>query len=173
MKKTVFVLALLMAAAAVFAQKAGDKIQFSTKDLTGATVTDQRFSENRLTMINVWGTFCPPCIREMPDLAKLSEANKAKGVEVLGLVIDLTDRKGTVLEKQRKDADSIISQTGASYTHLVPTPAMMGGFLRGVQVVPTTIFVDKNGKQVGDAYMGARSQADWQKIIDSLLAKVQ
>lgn len=37
--------------------------------------------------------------------------------------------------------------------------------------VPTTIFVDSNGNQVGNAYLGSRSQKDWQKIIDGILEK--
>ena len=46
---------------------------------------------------------------------------------------------------------------------------MMTGLLRNIQVVPTTIFVDSNGKQIGEPYFGSRSQEDWQKIIDELL----
>ena len=42
-------------------------------------------------MINVWGTFCGPCIREMPDLARISESHKNSGVEVVGVVIDVTE----------------------------------------------------------------------------------
>ena len=49
--------------------------------------------------------------------------------------------------------------------------ALLSGLLRGVQAVPTTIFVDSNGNQVGNAYLGSRSQKDWQKIIDGILEK--
>jgi hypothetical protein len=48
---------------------------------------------------------------------------------------------------------------------------MMNGLLRNVQAVPTTIFVNSEGKIIGQIYMGARSQKDWQKIIDGLLNK--
>ena len=41
--------------------------------------------------------------------------------------------------------------------------------LRGIQAVPTTFFIDKNGNQIGTVYLGSRSQKDWQKIIDKLL----
>ena len=171
MKKLLVILALLCAASVSFAQKAGDKVTFASKDLNGAEVTSDIFTKNKLTMVNIWGTFCPPCIREMPELAKLNVANKAQGVEVVGIVIDLTDRNGTVLAKQRRDADAIIAQTGANYTHIVPTADLMSGLLRNIQAVPATLFVDKNGKIVGQMYLGARSQKDWQKIIDGLLAK--
>lgn len=171
MKKLLIGMAVFCLAVLTFAQKAGDKISFSSKDLNGTAVTDEIFAKNKLTMVNIWGTFCPPCIREMPDLAKLNEAYKSKGVEVVGIPLDLTDRTGKILTAQKKDADAIIAATGASYTHIVPNPDMQMSFLRRIQAVPATIFVDSNGKQVGQMYLGARSQKDWEKIIDELLKK--
>ena len=43
---------------------------FSTTDLEGNTVTNDIFSQADLTVVNFWGTFCNPCINEMPELAK-------------------------------------------------------------------------------------------------------
>lgn len=171
MKKLLAIFALMTVAALTFAQKAGDKVSFSTKSLEGKEISDDMFAKNKVTMLNIWGTFCPPCIKEMPDLAKLNEANKEKGVEVAGIVIDLTDRNGNIIPQAKKDADTIIAKTGANYTHIVPSKDMMNGLLRNVQAVPTTIFVNSEGKIIGQIYMGARSQKDWQKIIDDLLNK--
>ena len=171
MKKLLAIFALMAVAALTFAQKAGDKVSFSTKSLEGKEISDDMFAKNKVTMLNIWGTFCPPCIKEMPDLAKLNEANKEKGVEVAGIVIDLTDRNGNIIPQAKKDADTIIAKTGANYTHIVPSKDMINGLLRNVQAVPTTIFVNSEGKIIGQIYMGARSQKDWQKIIDGLLNK--
>ena len=171
MKKLLAIFALMTVAALTFAQKAGDKVSFSTKSLEGKEISDDMFAKNKVTMLNIWGTFCPPCIKEMPDLAKLNEANKEKGVEVAGIVIDLTDRNGNIIPQAKKDADTIIAKTGANYTHIVPSKDMMNGLLRNVQAVPTTIFVNSEGKIIGQIYMGARSQKDWQRIIDGLLNK--
>ena len=171
MKKLFALLALFSVATLSFAQKAGDKVTFTSKDLNGTEVTDAIFTKNKITLVNIWGTFCPPCIREMPDLAKLNEANKAKGVEVVGIPIDIVDRTGTILPRTKADGDAIIAQTGATYTHIVPTKDMMNGLLRNIQAVPATFFVDKDGKIIGQMYLGARSQKDWQKIIDDLLKK--
>jgi hypothetical protein len=46
---------------------------------------------------------------------------------------------------------------------------MFSTFLRNIQAVPATIFVDSKGNQIGQMYLGARNQQDWQKIIDKLL----
>ena len=171
MKKIITILALLCAATFSFAQKAGDKVTFSSKDMNGTAVSSEIFAKNKVTMLNIWGTFCPPCIREMPDLAKLNEANKKNGLEVVGIPIDIVDRMGNILARPKADGEEIIAKTGANYTHVVPSKDMMNGLLRNIQAVPATIFVDSEGKQIGEMYLGARSQKDWQKIIDEILKK--
>ena len=171
MKKLLTVIALFALTTLTFAQKAGDKITFTATDLNGATVTSEMFAKNKVTMLNIWGTFCGPCIREMPDLAKLNETNKSNGVEVAGIVIDILDRKGNVDPRIKTNAQTIIQQTGATYTHIVPSKEMFGSVLKNIQAVPTTIFVDSNGNQIGEAYLGSRNQKDWQKIIDEILKK--
>ena len=169
MKKIVTLLAVLALSSILFAQKAGKKISFNSVDLNGNVVTDAVFEKNKITMLNIWGTFCPPCIREMPDLAKLNEAYKSKGVEVIGIPIDIIDQFGNISPNERAAADKIINATGAHYVHLVPNYGMFSTFLRNIQAVPATIFVDSKGNQIGQMYLGARNQQDWQKIIDKLL----
>ena len=171
MKKKLMTLTFLMLffpAVMLFAQP-GDVITFEAEDLDGTQVTNALFAKNRVTMINIWGTFCPPCIREMPDLGKLSTDFKDKGFKIVGVVIDAMDRNGNVDNKIKENARKIIDKTKADYLHIVPDIAMFYGFLRDVQVVPTTIFVDSDGRQIGDAVLGSRSYKDWKKIIDNLL----
>ena len=171
MKKSFFILVLMILSVFAFAQKAGDKITFSGSDLKGNPVTSELFAENKVTMLNIWGTFCGPCIREMPDLAKLNEDNKHKDFEIVGIIIDILDQKGNVDPGIKANADLIISKTGADYTHIIPSEEMINEWLKDIQAVPTTIFVDSNGKQIGNAYVGSRSFKDWQKIINKILKK--
>ena len=41
-------------------------------------------------VLNFWGTFCPPCIEELPSLMTLQERMKSRGVVVVGISIDTT-----------------------------------------------------------------------------------
>ncbi|MBQ4235421.1 MAG: TlpA family protein disulfide reductase, partial [Treponema sp.] len=66
MKKFLITIAILGITAFSFAQKAGEKITFTATDLNGRIVTSEIFEKNKVTMLNIWGTFCGPCIREMP-----------------------------------------------------------------------------------------------------------
>ncbi len=90
-------------------------------------------------------------------------------MQIVGVVIDALDRYGRVDDKIKADARKIIDKTKADYLHVVPTIAMFSGLLKDVQAVPTTIFVDSKGHQIGEAYLGSRSYKDWKKIIDSIL----
>ena len=61
---------------------------FSTTDLEGNTVTNDIFSQADLTVVNFWGTFCNPCINEMPELAKWNE-EMPDNVQMLGTIVDV------------------------------------------------------------------------------------
>lgn len=123
---------------------------FSTQDLYGNAVTNDIFSGKDLTVVNVWGTFCNPCIEEMPDLAEWSAA-MPENVQLIGLVSDLyTADDAQTLEL----AQAICEATGASYPSLIAGEDFMG-LLSGVVGVPTTFFVDGSGAIVGDPIVGA------------------
>ena len=124
---------------------------FKSETLEGEAVSDEIFSKADLTMVNIWGTFCGPCIREMPDLGELSREYADKGVQIVGLVSDVGKAKD-------EKAEEIVSTTKADYTHIIASQDLMTGILGSVNVVPTTIFVDKEGNQVGDVYSGARDK---------------
>ena len=47
-------------------------ITFEGTDLEGNTVSQDAFSQSKLTMVNVWATYCNPCLSEMPGLGELA-----------------------------------------------------------------------------------------------------
>lgn len=145
---------------------------FNATDIDGNAVDQSVFADYKLTMVNVWTTFCGPCLREMPDLGELAAEYKDKGVRIVGLVSDTLDNKGEIDQSQVDYAKEIVSDTGANYLHILPSTDLFG-LLSQISSVPTTFFVDSEGHQVGSAYMGSREKDDWIKIIDSTLEEVQ
>lgn len=145
---------------------------FSAADLDGNTVDQSVLAEHDLTMINVWATYCGPCLHEMPDLGELAKEYSDQGVQFIGIVSDVLDQDGTPSETQLSTAKDIASSTGAAYTHLVPAGDLLG-LLYQIKSVPTTFFVDKDGNQVGQTYVGARTKDSWKQVIDSTLAEVK
>ena len=144
---------------------------FKAVTLTGETVDQTIFSEHKVTMINIWGTFCNPCIQEMPDLAALNEAYGEGEFQVVGLVIDMLDSEGGIHPMAVEAAWMIIDATGAAYQHLLPTDDLIYAKLMAVSAVPETVFVDWQGNILtpDTQYLGARSYDDWKSIVDGLL----
>lgn len=142
---------------------------FSAADLDGNEVTaESAFAGYDLVMVNVWGTFCGPCISEMPDLGELSDELAERNIRIVGIVSDAMDYEGKTDETIVDAAKEIVAQTGADYLHIVPSADLIG-LLYQIQAVPTTFFVDETGCQVGMAYAGAMSKDEWKKIIEETL----
>lgn len=123
---------------------------FTAKDLDGNTVTESIFSEKDLTVVNIWGTFCNPCIGEMPELGAWAK-DMPDNVQLIGLVIDIAGDEDT---EHHDLAVSITQKADADFTHIVANQDFID-ILKDVYGVPTTIFVDKDGNVVGDPIVGA------------------
>lgn len=138
---------------------------FEAETLNGETVTEEIFAEADLTMVNIWATFCGPCLQEMPDLGELSREYEGNGIKIIGVI-------GDVEEAGDQTAVEIVEKTQADYRHLVASPGLRLGILNKISAYPTTIFVNSEGEMVGEAYAGARSKEEWKAIIDALKEEV-
>lgn len=146
---------------------------FESETIDGEKVTDNVFKGNKVTMVNVWGTFCSPCIREMPDLQKLSETYESKGVKLIGIVADTYDyTKGENNADKIADAEDIIEQTGVKYMNILPSVSLNSAKLDTIFSFPTTYFLDENGAIIGSEYVGSRSYDQWCQIVDDILERV-
>jgi len=144
---------------------------FKAKDAEGNEVTNAVFADYEVTMVNIWASYCNPCVSEMPELAELNGEYQDQGFQIVGIILDATDSKGNVDDATLADAVDIIESTGADYTHIIPSAAMLGAYLKNISSVPTTVFVNSEGEIIGSAYVGSRSKADWAAIIDEKLGK--
>ena len=145
---------------------AGSAIAFETTDLDGNPVSSADiFSQSKITMVNIWGTFCGPCINEMPDLEILNQRLGNKGCAIVGVVIDAG---GDYQMEVIRAAEEIIGDTGVSYLNLLPWEGIDDQF--PAQYIPTTYFVDANGNIVGEAAVGSRGADDYEALIDEALA---
>ena len=146
--------------------------RFEAQTLEGAEADQSLFKDHKLTMINIWGTFCGPCLKEMPDLGELHREYADKGFQVVGIVTDAGDMNGNIDPAMVEKAKKIVGQTGADYTHLLPSKDLIRNKLATVSSIPETVFVDEQGRQLGRAYTGALTKAEWASVIESLLEKV-
>lgn len=144
-------------------QSAG--IVFEAQDLEGNIVTEEVFADSRLTMVNVWATYCNPCLSEMPELGELAGEYATEEFQIIGIISDV--QEGAELENTVYAA-TLVEQTGAAYPHLLLNESLFNAMLSGVSAVPTTFFVDENG-EVLDTVVGAMDKDSWKEKIDGLL----
>ncbi len=123
-----------------------DLLSFTAQTLDGGEFTARDFADADLTMINIWGTYCGPCLREMPELAQLAKT-LPENVRMITFCIDASDQADTARE--------ILDDAGFEGITLVSGDGDLENLLQTLQYVPTTVFVDSEGRQVGEAAIGS------------------
>lgn len=143
--------------------------KFESVTLDGEAIDYTAF-EGKITMVNIWATFCGPCISEMPDLERINKEYGGENFQIVGIVCDVyMYGDGNYDEFYMGEAKSIVEDTGVSYINILPSVSLNNAKLGNVQYIPETVFLDEEGNQIGESFVGSRSYEDWCEIIDSVL----
>jgi peroxiredoxin len=113
--------------------------------------------KGKVVLINFFTFFCGPCREEMPHLSQMHQELKGQGFQVLGIGLSST----TDQLKQ------IVTQLNLAYPVLEGNDAVSKAY-GGVELVPLTFIIDKQGN-IAHKVLGARSKADFEKLIKPLL----
>lgn len=146
------------------AGEGGSLFCYDTTTLDGDPVNTQDiFAGNKITMVNLWASWCGPCVGEIPELGKMSVQLEEKDCGIVGMLIDGEDPQGL------SDARDILSEASADYTNVV-CPESIPREL-DIVGVPTTYFVDSKGNIIGEPVIGADPEA-YLETVDSLLSSM-
>ncbi len=108
-------------------------------------------------VLNLWATWCPPCRREMPILAKA----QADYPGVVFLMVNQGEQAPTV---QR-----FLEQQGLKFNHVLLDPLSEAMQTFGSRGLPTTLFFDAQGKLV-DSHMGEITAARLKDVVEHRLS---
>ena len=124
---------------------------------------------NKVTLLNIWGTFCGPCISEMPGLGDLARTYAGQGFGIVGLTCDILDARGNIQPEIVEDARDILDTTGVDY----PILALSGELAEAteLQYVPTTYLVDAAGHILRGPIVSAMPASEWETLILECLAE--
>lgn len=148
-----------------YAAAADRTVQFETTDLYGNSVSSgDIFSKNKVTMVNIWASWCGPCVRELPELEALNQEFLEKGGEVIGILYDGSD------EAAAEDARASAENAGVTYTVVLPWDGLEDVY--PVRAFPTTFFVDSEGKIIGDPVVGAMPD-QYREQMEALLGEAE
>ena len=143
----------------------GKKISFSTVDSEGNPITSEAlFEDKAVTMVNIWTSWCGPCIRELPELEAISNRLYEKDCGVVGLLYDGNEESALETAKQ------IMADTGVTYPVILPPENTDDIF--PLEAFPTTYFVDREGTILSEPLVGAYVTM-YENIVDELLAAVK
>ena len=114
------------------------KVSFETIDLAGNPVTSEElFADHKVTMVNLWATWCVPCKKELPELQPMSEAFEARGCQLVGICLDASE------EGKTEEALSILQDAGVKYLNLVGTDEIREQM--NSLGIPVSFFLDSEG----------------------------
>ena len=143
----------------------GDKIEFETTDLDGNTITSEEiFSKHKVTMINLWATWCGPCKKELPELGGLAKEFEEKDAQIIGICLDADD------PEKAEQAKELLSEAECGYLNLTP-PGNVDEILPSMSI-PMTVFVDSDGVVIAEKIVGAYVDR-YPEVLDECLDAVR
>ena len=126
--------------------------------LSGQDKTLAEVASGKPMVVNLWASWCPPCIREMPVL----EAAQQRHPDIRFVFVNQGEQPETVR--------GFLTQHGLSLDHILTDPGSRLGRMIGSQALPTTLFYDAAGKQV-DTHLGALSRGTLARSLEHLVDK--
>jgi thiol-disulfide isomerase/thioredoxin len=136
-------------AMAAFVKHAAPKeiTAFSFIDGAGATKDISNW-KGKVVLLNLWATWCAPCRKEMPELAKLQKLMGSPEFEVVALSEDLKGADASAAFLKESGAENLALYTDQKATALAAVQSVG---------LPTTLLIDRSGKEVGRLL----GPADW------------
>ncbi|MGX8720719.1 MAG: redoxin domain-containing protein, partial [Eubacteriales bacterium] len=126
----------------------GETVAFETTDLDGNPISSKDlFAAGKVTMINLWATWCHACREELPELAEIAKEYEGKGCRIVGICLD-ADEEGIP-----EEAKEILKEAGVEYLNLVP-PEGVENLLPTI-CYPTSFFFDSEGRLIAEPIRGA------------------
>jgi thiol-disulfide isomerase/thioredoxin len=133
--------------------------EFSLPDLVGKQRNIKEWY-GKVLVINFWATWCPPCLKEMPEFEALHTEYEKKGLQFIGIALDDADPVKEFIASKKITYPILLGEDqGTKIAH------DLGNI---VNTVPFTVIVDKKGLVV-KSHMGELSRKQLLEIITPLL----
>jgi len=115
-------------------------LNFTLKDLQGNNISLKDY-RGKVVLVNFWAHWCPPCVKEIPDLVELHRNYKDRGFEILGVVVPF--------RADQNQVRNMVSKFGIDYPVLWGTNEAVGKF-GDIPAIPRTFILNRHGEIVED-----------------------
>ena len=135
------------------ARSRGNAPNFVLKTSTGTEVELQKLA-GKVVVVNFWATWCGPCRAEIPGMVEVDEKYKAKGLEIVGISVDYSGWRviNPFVERMKIPYPVVWDQGEVAQAY------------GGIQAIPTTFIVDRQGNVV-KRHMGYLSKEAFEEVI--------
>jgi thiol-disulfide isomerase/thioredoxin len=140
-------------------KKAGDFIW----EQNGKQVRFSEFTKDKYVLLNFWGTWCPPCRRELPDLVAIAKEMESKGLVVIGAALERAQTMNEALDI----VSSFWESKQLFYPVIISTPELANAY-GGINAVPTTFLINNKGEIV-NSFEGGRSKEEFMIEINKMM----
>ena len=150
------------------AQQQSSMLSFMTTDLEGNAIDSSVFASYDLTVVNFFASYSYPDINELAELESFSQSLKKDypNVNFLQVIIDTPDAKA------EEAILAAYEENGVTYTGIKPDTSMANWILSNLAGLPTTIFVDKDGKVLDQRLEGKQTADTYltttQQVLESI-----
>jgi len=136
---------------------------FSLKDVNGRQTSLKEF-KGKVVVLDFWAVWCGPCVRSLPFLQNLQDKYGRDGLVVIGLHVD--DRR-----PPSDEVKEYLTERDVSYTNLISTTEVDENYV--VMAMPTTYFVDRDGKVAGRhiGFNPTKAPEEIEKQVKTLLGR--
>jgi thiol-disulfide isomerase/thioredoxin len=141
----------------------GKKAADFTWEQNGKQVKFSEFTKDKYVLLNFWGTWCPPCRRELPDLVSIAKEMESKGLIIIGAAMERAESINEAL-----DVVSSFWESKELYYPVIIGTAELADAYGGINAVPTTFLINKKGEIV-NSLEGGRSKEDFMIEINKMM----
>lgn len=146
---------------------------FNSLDLYGNPVDQTIFADYKITVVDVWGTYCNPCIKAMPTLGKIYNEYESKGVNFIGLIIDVQNTEFIPQKDLIIKAMEITEMTGADFQHILLSQNITYSVLTDISAIPASFIVDSEGNMLTGITYGGHEEDQWRELLDGYIKEDQ
>lgn len=138
-------------------------------ELSGKTVDGAQLSladyKGKVVVVNIWGSWCPPCRAEAPHLAEVARQTKSQGVEFVGInTRDLQTAQAKAFEKEFDIPFPSLYDPAGDLLLRFPKGSV------NPQAIPSTLILDRQGK-IAVRALKELSAAELHKALDPVVAE--
>lgn len=117
---------------------------YSARRLDGG-VTSLESLRGKVVLLNIWATWCGPCVREMPAIERAYQTLRAQGFEVLAVSVDAPAGSTDPFGRPGGDIAEFTRELGLSFP-IAHDPDKEIESLFGIIGLPTTLIIDRSGR---------------------------